>query len=115
MVTPQKKVLLIDDEPMVLDTYKAFLEENDIDVDICESGLDAVDLVAKHEYDLIICDMLMPEKSGLNTVNMIVKIKPDARILIVTGYVETAYVKNHPNVIGVLTKSCHLKELLVYI
>lgn len=110
-----KKVLLIDDEPMVLDTYRAFLEENDIDVDICDSGIDAPEYVAKHDYDLIVCDMLMPGKSGLNTVNAIIKVKPDARILIVTGYEETGYVKNHPNVIDVLTKSCHLNEILVYI
>lgn len=111
----RKKVLIIDDEPMVLDTYKAFLEENDIEVDVCESGNDAPDYVAKHDYDLIICDMLMPGKSGLNTVNAIVRVKPESKVLVVTGYSETGYVKKHPNVVDVLSKACHLKEILVYI
>ncbi|GEM_PF-5299766 len=115
VVNRQKRVLLIDDERLILDIYKAFLEEHDVVVDICESGLEAVNYVTNNKYNLIICDMLMPGKSGLNTVNAIVKVDPKVKVLIITGYEQTAYLRGHANIVDVLSKSCHLKEILVYI
>jgi len=81
-------ILLIDDEQMILDVGRELLEELGYTVLPVLGGRDAVDAFEKKQdkVDLVIMDMIMPEMSGSETFDRLKEIKPDAKILLSSGY-----------------------------
>jgi len=61
----KKTVMIVDDEPHVIESIKAELESNGYKVIISTNGKDAVELAKKVRPDLILLDILMPKLSGL--------------------------------------------------
>lgn len=66
-----KKILCVDDTPINLKVFKAFLKDTSVDIDLAESGKDALALTAKNHYDLIFMDHLMPEMDGVDCLKEI--------------------------------------------
>lgn len=60
----QKKILLVDDEPEVLEHLSNILQRNEFEVISTASGMEAAELAKKEIPDLIILDILLPDKSG---------------------------------------------------
>lgn len=58
------KVLVIDDDKNISSFLKKALEEERFETDIAENGKDGIFLATTNQYDLIICDFVMPEKNG---------------------------------------------------
>jgi len=83
-----KKLLLVDDEEFFLEGLKEGLERhNDIfTTDICFSVDDAVKKFRKNKYDLIISDMRMPKKSGLDLFIYLRKRKYKGGFIVMTAY-----------------------------
>jgi two-component system cell cycle sensor histidine kinase/response regulator CckA len=81
-------ILLIDDEKMILDVGRELLEELGYTVLPVLGGQEAIDVFEKNrdKIDLIIMDMIMPGMSGSETFDRLKEIKPDARILLSSGY-----------------------------
>jgi two-component system cell cycle sensor histidine kinase/response regulator CckA len=81
-------ILLIDDEKMILDVGRELLEELGYSVLPVMSGQEAIDVFAvnQNKVDLIIMDMIMPGMSGSETFDHLKEIKPDAKILLSSGY-----------------------------
>ena len=86
------KVLLVDDEKDFVGTLADRLEVRDFDVKTCFSGDDALNLVKEHEFDVIVLDVLMPGKDGIETLKEIKNLKPLLHVIMLTGNatVETA-------------------------
>ncbi|MBI5211932.1 MAG: response regulator [Nitrospirae bacterium] len=86
-------VLLIDDEEVVRELGKDILEAYDYDVMLAVHGNEGVRIFNenKERIDLVILDMVMPEKGGRQTFKEIKSLKPDAKILICSGYGEEQY------------------------
>ena len=59
------KILVVDDEKLLVKGIKFNLENEGYTVDCCYDGAAAVDMAKKTNYDLIILDLMMPEKDGL--------------------------------------------------
>ena len=81
-----KKVLVIDDEKMMLDAIKTILEEMGHQVECFSRSADGEKSALENDYDLILTDLRMPEKNGAEIVETVLKEKPDANILVITGY-----------------------------
>ena len=81
-------ILLIDDEQMILEVGRELLEELGYTVLPVLGGQDAIDVFKKKQdkIDLVIMDMIMPGMSGSETFGRLKEIKPDARILLSSGY-----------------------------
>src|SRR4051812_39940159 len=62
------RILLIDDDPTVLDLEKLILSDEGHDVLIAEEGLIALDLLQLYEFDMIIVDVQMPRFDGFQFV-----------------------------------------------
>ena len=86
------RVLLVDDEKDFVETLAERLEMRGFDVKTSFSGDDALDLIQKHKFDVIVLDVLMPGKDGMETLKEIKKIKPLLQVIMLTGHatVETA-------------------------
>lgn len=60
----QGRILVIDDEESVLTILKRALEERGYQVDGCETGKEGLANLSENRYDLVICDMRLPNTSG---------------------------------------------------
>jgi DNA-binding response OmpR family regulator len=60
------KILVVDDDPIMLEAIRHCLTENDIEVVTAQNGFEAISLAQDGCLDLIISDIMMPEMSGLS-------------------------------------------------
>lgn len=67
------KVLVVDDTPLNLKVFKAFLKETSMEIDMAQSGFEALEYTLKNKYDLIFMDHLMPEMNGVECYERIRK------------------------------------------
>jgi two-component system response regulator CpxR len=86
------RVLLVDDEKEFVESLSERLELRLFEVKTCFNGDDAVNLLQQEEVDVIILDVLMPGKDGIETLTEIKKFKPLTQVIMLTGNatVETA-------------------------
>ena len=66
-----KRIMCVDDTPLNLKVFRAFLKDSANTIDLAESAKDALVLTLKNKYDLIFMDHLMPEIDGVECFNMI--------------------------------------------
>ena len=55
------KILIIDDERSIRNSLKEILADEGYEVDVAENGLQGIEMVDKEEYNIIFCDIMMPE------------------------------------------------------
>ena len=78
------KILWVDDEVELLKPHVMFLKGKGYDVDTCNNGYDAIDMVRSMAYDLIILDEMMPGMTGLETLPLIKDVRPTTPVIMVT-------------------------------
>ena len=80
-----KRILIIDDEPDILMMLKKMLERAGFEVDIAENGESGMQLFHSQSADLVITDIIMPEKEGLEIIREMKQLKPDLKIIAISG------------------------------
>lgn len=78
------RILWVDDEVDLLKPHILTLRNKGYEVDTCNNGYDAVDMVAEHPYDLIFLDEMMPGMTGLETLPLIKDVRPTTPVIMVT-------------------------------
>ncbi|MCF6248149.1 MAG: ATP-binding protein [Desulfobacula sp.] len=88
--TGNERILLVDDEKVIVQLYKKLIETLGYEVVALTSSIDALDTFQKksHGFDLIITDMTMPDMNGEQLAKQIFKIRADMPIILCTGYSE---------------------------
>ena len=81
-----KSVLVVDDDPNIVKTYKLVLESVGYSVDTARNGIEALFKSKKVHHDLIIIDMNLPDMLGNQLADQIRQEKPDIKIIMITGY-----------------------------
>lgn len=81
-----KRVLVVDDEPMICDLYVRALDRKKFTVDVSYSGREAVGLVGRNDYDFIFLDLKMPDWNGVDTFKEMKKRNIRSIVVIVTAY-----------------------------
>lgn len=91
-----KNILLVDDHSIVRQGLKNLIElEADLKVTgEAASGLEALNLVRNNEYDIMVLDISMPGKNGVDTLHDLKHISPNLPVLILSGYAEEQYALN---------------------
>ena len=87
-------ILLVDDDPIVCMSLKTILEaDSEIQVLATGSnGVEAIDLYRLHNPDLLLIDIRMPEMTGLEAGEVIIRDHPDAKILYLTTFSDDEYI-----------------------
>jgi len=62
------KILIADDDIELCNLLKEYLEQEDMQIEICHNGQQAIELVADQKFDLMILDVMMPVKNGFDTL-----------------------------------------------
>jgi len=83
----KKRVMIVDDEPDILNSLKIVLERRDYDVVIAENGLKCLEEIEKGFQGIVLMDLMMPELDGWDTINEIVNrgLINKVEIAIITG------------------------------
>ena len=63
-----KKILLIEDEPLIQKSLKKLLEKRGAEVVIENRGRDAIELILNQDFDRIICDLMLQDISGFDVI-----------------------------------------------
>ena len=80
------KLLLVDDEKDFIESLAERLQLRDFDVKTALNGEDAVKLISENEFDVIILDVKMPGKSGIETLKEIKNINQLSQVIMLTGH-----------------------------
>lgn len=89
------RLLIIDDEPVIVNGLAHIFQGNsDFELDICRaySSSEALEVAKRTKLDIIISDIRMPKKNGLELIDEIVYYWPLCRIILLTGYSEFSYI-----------------------
>jgi DNA-binding NtrC family response regulator len=80
------KVLVIDDEQIVLDSVSKILKEENYNVDVSLSGRQGLDWAINNKYDIVLTDIRMPDIGGMRVLRDIKRAKPLLPVVMITGY-----------------------------
>jgi len=83
-----KKILIIDDEQNIRDHYKGLLTEQGFEVETAEDGSSGLEAFKNENFDLILLDVNMPGKSGLEVLRDIKFHKENQLVFLLTAFDE---------------------------
>ena len=115
-----KRILIVDDVVHIAKIIDKILTKEGYETDICHDGQQAIDKLKESKFDIIVSDIIMPNKDGFNILNYLEDKKLDIKIVMMTGggvkisAVETMRaVKDQANI--VLLKPISKEDLLTAI
>jgi DNA-binding response OmpR family regulator len=116
-VENSQRVLIVDDDRLVADTLALIFRKSGFDTRVAYSTDEALLCAREFLPDLLLCDITMPGRDGLELVLDITRELPSCRIIVLTGsYSNLLTVRQQssklPRPMGILTKPCHPSELL---
>ncbi len=80
-----KKILIIDDDHHILMMIKKMLERAGFEVDLASNGVNGLELFKQIQVDLVITDIIMPEKEGLETIREMKRLRSDLKVIAMSG------------------------------
>ncbi|MFC1523562.1 ATP-binding protein [Thermodesulfobacteriota bacterium] len=112
--TDNKKILLVDDDELVLNMTRRFLDRQGYQVDSTESPLEALELVHLNTYAAVISDIAMPEISGIKLLEEIHALNRDIQVILTTGNAELNMALDavHKGAFDFITKPYSHEQLL---
>ncbi len=79
------RILLIDDEPLVLEMFESALSSEGYDVVLACNGQEAVSLLESTFFDLAVCDVMMDGLDGFDFLNLARRKNPSMGVVLITG------------------------------
>lgn len=80
-----KRILVIDDDPMLCGLYKTILSNEGYRVYVASNGNDGLKLLRQELCELVITDIFMPEKEGIETITELKSKYPGIKIIAISG------------------------------
>ncbi|HHI97202.1 MAG TPA: response regulator [Thermodesulfatator atlanticus] len=111
----QIRILIAEDERAFRILLSEELQDENREVKAVANGLEALDLLKKEEFDILITDLKMPEMGGIELLKEARKIRPDLLVIVITGYasLETAILALKEGAYDYIRKPFSLEELKV--
>lgn len=111
------KILVVDDERAIRNSLKEILGDEGYDVDIAEDGATAVGMAEKERYDVIFCDIKMPNMEGTEVLEKLRADGLDAAIVMISGHgdIDTAVECIKKGAFDFIQKPLDLNRILITI
>ncbi len=108
------RILLAEDDESLRGFLARALERAGYEVRSCADGEEAIDALADGPYDLLLTDIVMPGKDGIEVARQAAARQPALRIMFITGFaaVALAAANQAPAGAKVLSKPVHLREIV---
>lgn len=85
------RILIVDDEVVALSSIRRLLKRRGFkNIEICDNGREAINLIKQNNFDLVLLDLLMPEIDGLSVLESTKPYKPETEFIILTAVEDTA-------------------------
>ncbi len=114
-----KKILIIEDESAIRRVLKRIIEEQDKSYKVTEAedGFIGMNLIKANDYDLVLCDIKMPKKDGVEVLEESKKLKPEIPFIMISGHgdLETAVNSMRKGAFDYISKPPDLNRLLTAI
>ncbi len=109
----RKKILVVDDEEVIRASLSRDLECQGFSVDKAEDGHQAITLLEKNEYNLVVTDLIMPHLNGIDVLQKVKCVNQHTGVFILTGYgdMESAIESLRQGADDYLLKPCSPEEL----
>jgi len=82
----KSSVLVVDDEPIVRESIRDWLRDAGYQVTTAESGEEALELIEKQDFSVVVLDIRLPGKTGIKVLKEIKVLKPQIKSIIITAY-----------------------------
>ncbi|MFH1530891.1 MAG: sigma-54 dependent transcriptional regulator [Pseudomonadota bacterium] len=111
------RILVVDDEKSMRDFFDILLRREEHEVQTAASGEEALELIARQAFDLVITDLKMPRVTGLDVLGGVKKYSSDTEVIVITAYsaVETAIEAMRLGAFNYLSKPFHNEEIKLVI
>lgn len=111
------KILVVDDERAIRRALREILEFEEFEVDEAENGKQGLDKAKSEQYDVIFCDIKMPEMDGMEVLDELLKANVDAPVIMISGHgnIETAVQAIKKGAFDFIEKPLDLNRILVTI
>ena len=111
------KILIVDDERAIRNSLKEILGDEGYEVDTAENGAAALAMVDKEKYNVIFCDIKMPEMDGTEVLDKLVADGVDSAIVMISGHgdIETAVECIKKGAFDFIQKPLDLNRILITI
>jgi len=108
-------ILLIDDDPEILELVGSFLEMKGFQVHAAESGRAGLSLFEEYRHSMVITDYMLPDVDGLDVSRQVLDIDPDCIVVLITGHgtIENAVTAIKSGVFDYILKPFDLKQIEV--
>ncbi len=109
------KILVIDDERSIRNTLKDILEYEDHKVSLAEDGPSGIDMFKQEKFELVLCDIKMPEMDGMEVLQQLEELNSDVPVVMISGHgnIETAVESIKKGAYDFISKPLDLNRLLV--
>jgi DNA-binding NtrC family response regulator len=111
------RILVIDDERSIRNTLKDILEYEKYQVELAEDGLQGLETLKNHDFDVVLCDIKMPGMDGIEVLQKIEELKPDTPVVMISGHgnIDTAVESIKKGAFDFIEKPLDLNRLLITI
>jgi len=111
------KILVIDDQKSIRNTLKDILEYESHEVILAENGEEGVEIFNKDKFDMVLCDIKMPNMDGMEVLDIIMKKTHDTPVVMISGHgnIDTAVEAIKKGAYDFIEKPLDLNRLLVTI
>jgi len=112
-----KKILIIDDEQAILQMVKRLVEKAGHTAELASNGEEGMMMIEEHSFDLVITDIIMPKKEGIEIITAIRKNYPKIKVIAMSGggkFTPEGYLKS-AKILGanrVFTKPFNHREMM---
>lgn len=79
------QILIIDDEKIMRQFFRRLLENEGYDVIEAKNGNEGIEQYQKNKVSLVVTDLIMPEKEGIETIKELKKLFPEVKIIAISG------------------------------
>ena len=109
-----RRILVVDDDPTILQTLKAILQSEGYSVDTAETGEEAIEKSRAYQYNLALLDIRLPDMEGTRLLTKMCFRSPRMRTIMITGYpsLESAIESLNSGADGYMVKPLDPENLL---
>ena len=111
------RILIVDDEQITLDNISYILQKEGYTTITCLTGQEAVEIIKKSRFDLLITDLKLPDIDGIDILKICKELHPETEVIIVTAYatIDTAVCAMKEGAYHYLTKPFKIDELRILV
>lgn len=110
----KRKILVVDDDEAVRTVTFEMLKRLGFEVTTADCGASALEQATHQSFDLVLLDLAMPNMSGVEVFSSLKQIKPESRVIFMTGYSKDEFsdlLTDNEDTTSVLSKPFPMQEL----